>query len=73
MTRQTSFSDKIKAGWSKQDIMKYYCLSEDGFEKVLACVKAIQTQTLEKSRAEHSENGRIHVGVRGRNGTGARV
>ncbi len=41
-----SFSAKIKAGWSRDDLMKYYALSDGEYEKVHECVLRIQSETV---------------------------
>ncbi len=38
----TSFSDKLKAGWSKTDLMRYYGLDEKRYNKVLECLEGIK-------------------------------
>jgi len=42
MKKETSFSQKLKAGWSKERLMAYYALSEREYEKILGCLKAIR-------------------------------
>lgn len=37
-----SFSDKLKAGWSKEQLMKYYCLSEERYNKTIHCLEDIR-------------------------------
>ncbi len=41
MKMDTSFSQKLRAGWTKEQLMAYYALTEEQFEKVLGCLKAI--------------------------------
>lgn len=36
-----SFSQRLKAGWSKADLMRYYALDEKQYDKVLACLQVI--------------------------------
>ncbi len=42
----SSFSAKLKAGWSKADMMRYYCLTDNEYEKVHECVQRIQSETV---------------------------
>lgn len=39
--KEPSFSQRLKAGWSKADLMKYYVLDEKQYDKVIACLKGI--------------------------------
>ncbi len=39
MKTETSFSQKKKAGWTKERLMAYYALTEAQYEKVLKCLK----------------------------------
>ncbi len=41
MKTETSFSQKKKAGWTKEQLMGYYALTEPQYEKVLRCLKDI--------------------------------
>lgn len=36
-----SFSRRLKAGWTEEQLMKYYCLSEVQYKKVAECLKRI--------------------------------
>lgn len=38
-----SFYSKLKAGWSKDDLMKYYCLNDNEYEKARECVLIIHS------------------------------
>ncbi len=40
----SSFSAKIKAGWSKADLMKHYAMTENEYQRVHECVQTIQKQ-----------------------------
>ena len=42
MKAETSFSQKIKEGWSKERLMAYYALSEREYERVMECLKGIR-------------------------------
>jgi len=42
MTRSKSFSDRLKAGATKEELMKYYYISEEQYGKVTACLDRIQ-------------------------------
>ncbi len=42
MTRTPSFSQKLKAGVTKQELMKYYALTETQFDKLLICLARIK-------------------------------
>ncbi len=42
----SSFSAKMKAGWSRDDLMKYYALTDGEYEKVHECVLRIQSETM---------------------------
>jgi hypothetical protein len=43
MKSETSFSQKMKAGWTKERLMAYYALTEAQYEKVMGCLKGIGT------------------------------
>jgi hypothetical protein len=36
-----SFSQRLNAGWSKADLMRYFALDEKQYEKVLVCLQSI--------------------------------
>ncbi len=42
MKADTSFSQKMKAGWTKERLMAYYALTEAQYERVLECLKVIR-------------------------------
>ncbi len=42
--KSLSFSTKLKAGWSKADLMRYYALDEKRYKKVLACLERIKVE-----------------------------
>jgi len=42
MTRSKSFSDRLKAGATKAELMQHYCISEEQYGKVTACLDRIQ-------------------------------
>jgi hypothetical protein len=39
--KDLSFSQRLKAGWSKADLMRYYALDEKQYDKVLASLQGI--------------------------------
>jgi hypothetical protein len=41
MKTNTSFSRKLRDGWTKEQLMAYYALTEAQYEKVMGCLKAI--------------------------------
>jgi hypothetical protein len=41
MKQETSFSQKRRAGWTKERLMAHYALTEAQYEKVIGCLKAI--------------------------------
>lgn len=40
--RQLSFSQRMRAGWSKEQLMKYYVISEQQYERVQVCLNRLQ-------------------------------
>jgi hypothetical protein len=42
MKAETSFSQKIKEGWTKERLKAYYALSEKEYEKIMECLKGIK-------------------------------
>ncbi len=49
MKANTSFSQKLRAGWTKERLMAYYALTEVQYEKVLCCLKAIGSMGSEEA------------------------
>lgn len=41
MKKETSFSQKLKAGWTKERLMAYYALTEAQYDRVIESLKAI--------------------------------
>jgi len=41
MKADTSFSQKMKAGWTKERLIAYYALTEAQYEKVMGCLNGI--------------------------------
>jgi len=41
MKADTSFSQKLKAGWTKERLVAYYALTEAQYEKIMGCLKEI--------------------------------
>jgi len=51
MKAETSFSQKMKAGWTKERLMAYYALNEAQYERILGSLKNIwarQAQEVQK-------------------------
>ncbi len=44
--KEPSFSQRLKAGWLKDDLMRYYALDEKQYDKVLACLKQIKNEVM---------------------------
>ncbi len=42
MKTNTSFSQKLQAGWTQKQLMKYYALSEAQYDRVIASLEAIK-------------------------------
>ena len=42
MKADTSFSRKMRAGWTKEGLMAHYALTEAQYERVLECLKGIR-------------------------------
>ncbi len=42
MRAEASFSQKMKAGWTKERLMTHYALSEKEYEKVMESLKEIR-------------------------------
>jgi hypothetical protein len=41
MKADTSFSQKMRAGWTKERLMAYYALTEREYERIMECLKGI--------------------------------
>ncbi len=41
MKAEASFSQNLKAGWTKERLMAHYALTEREYEKILECLKKI--------------------------------
>ncbi len=49
MKRELSFSQRLKAGASKEDLMKLYSISEAQYQKLIACLDNLkQLETAKK-------------------------
>jgi len=46
MKADTSFSRKLRAGWTKEQLMKYYSMSEAQYEKVIESLEAIRRASM---------------------------
>lgn len=42
MKANTSFSQKIRDGWTKERLMAYYALTEAQYERVMECLERIR-------------------------------
>ncbi len=42
MKPNTSFSQKLRDGWTKEQLMAYYVLTEAQYEKTMECLKRIR-------------------------------
>jgi hypothetical protein len=40
--KSLSFSQRFKAGWSKEQLMSYYAMDEKQYNKVIACLESIR-------------------------------
>ena len=41
MKKMQSFNDRLKAGVNKEELIKYYCMTEAQYEKTIACLDRI--------------------------------
>ena len=41
-----SFSQRLKAGMSKPDLMKYYCLTEGEYDRVIRCLEDLKARPM---------------------------
>jgi hypothetical protein len=41
MKADTSFSQKVREGWTKERLMAYYALTEREYERIMECLKGI--------------------------------
>ncbi|MBZ0174447.1 MAG: hypothetical protein OIN84_10880 [Candidatus Methanoperedens sp.] len=46
MNRDLSFSQNLKAGVSKQELMTYYALTEYEYERVIRCLADIRARAM---------------------------
>jgi hypothetical protein len=44
MASFSSFSEKLRAGWSKEQLMKHYAMPEQQYDRVIACLKQIKAK-----------------------------
>ncbi len=42
MKAETSFSQKMKTGWTKERLMAHYALTEREYERVMECMQEIR-------------------------------
>ena len=43
--RELSFRAKLDAGWTKEQLMKHYCLNEDQYQKVINQLEKIKLKS----------------------------
>ncbi len=41
MKKDQSFADRLRAGATKTELKKYYCISEEQYGKIIACLGRI--------------------------------
>lgn len=41
---ELSFGAKLNAGWTKEQLMKHYCMNEREYDKSIASLKKIRSQ-----------------------------
>ncbi len=44
MNRTPSFAQRMRAGESKEQLMKYFCISEAQYQKVITCLERIRQE-----------------------------
>lgn len=42
MTREPSFSQRLKSGATKEELMKLYAITEAQYEKLLSCLEGLK-------------------------------
>jgi hypothetical protein len=50
MKADTSFSQKLKAGWTKEQLMAYYALNEREYERIIESLKVIWTRQAQEGQ-----------------------
>ena len=40
--KRSSFGDKLRAGWTKEELMIYYDIDEEKYDRILASLKIIE-------------------------------
>ncbi len=50
MKIELSFSQRLKAGWTKADLMLFYALNEKQYDKVLACLQEIAKNNFKEGK-----------------------
>ncbi len=48
MNREMSFGQRFDSGWSRMQLMNYYALSENEYDRVLASLTVIRKQGAKK-------------------------
>lgn len=48
MSRDISFGQRLDRGWTRMQLMDYYALSENEYDRVLASLTAIRKQGAKK-------------------------
>lgn len=51
MTREPSFSQRLKAGATKEELMKQYAIDEKQYQKLLTCLEGLKR--IEQEQKEH--------------------
>ncbi len=44
--KEPSFSQRLKAGWSKGQLMQFYALTEQQYQKIIASVASVRCESL---------------------------
>jgi len=42
LKKNASFSERLKGGWTKEQLMKYYSLSEEEYERLIVTIRNIK-------------------------------
>lgn len=42
MSKDLSFSQRMKQGWSKEELMNYYCLSDNEYFRIMVCLSGLK-------------------------------
>ncbi len=47
-----SFSQRLKSGWNKEQLMKLYAISEQQYQKLLTCLENLKRIEAEKGQEQ---------------------